>query len=401
MTVPGHPRFTDDPTVVVVGAGPAGRSLTHRLIRHGVATTLVDPHPTRSWTPTYAAWTDELPGWVHPEAIAATTAAIAAHAHRPIRIDRSYTVFHTDGLQRSLAVDDATVITARAREVAEHHVVLDDGRVLGATHVIDCRGPTGRPRPRQTAFGVVVPTAAARTAIGDAEAVLMDWRAPQSEDSWDADGPAPSFLYAVPVADDRTLLEETCLVGDPAVTIAELAQRLSRRLAGTGIDSRHAGHTERVSFPMLGATLRPWRCRPLRHGAAGGLLNPTTGYGVAAMLTAADDVAAAIVAGSDAVSVMWPARARAVWRLRVAGLGVLLDLDPAQTVDFFDAFLSLPPPAQRAYLSDRADLAGTLTTMARVFGTLDASGRRTVLRSVSRVDHAIGRASRRRRSSAR
>ncbi|MGW0035590.1 lycopene cyclase family protein [Gordonia sp. NPDC003376] len=384
-----------------MGAGPAGRSLTHRLTHHGIATTLVDPHPTRSWTPTYAAWTDELPGWVPPAAIAATTASVTAHAPGPIRIDRSYSVFHTQGLQRSLTVDDARVISARAHEVTAHHVALDDGRVLVATHVIDCRGPTGRPRPRQTAFGVVVPTDAARAVIGDAAAVLMDWRAPESGDPWRSDGPTPSFLYAVPVARDRMLLEETCLVGDPAVTITELSQRLSRRLSGSGIDVRHAEHTERVSFPMLGATLRPWRCRPLRHGAAGGLLNPTTGYGVAAMLMAADDVASAIVAGSDAVSAMWPAPARAVWRLRVAGLGVLLDLDPAETVDFFAAFLSLPATAQRAYLSDRADLAGTLTTMARVFARLDNGARRTVLRSVSRADRAIGRASRRRRSSGR
>ena len=52
------------PDVIVVGAGPAGRALTHRLLARDVTVTLVDPAPDRPWRSTYACWADEIPDWL-------------------------------------------------------------------------------------------------------------------------------------------------------------------------------------------------------------------------------------------------------------------------------------------------------------------------------------------------
>ena len=52
------------PDAVVVGAGPAGRAAAHRIAAAGAVVVLVDPHPDRRWTQTYAMWDDELPAWL-------------------------------------------------------------------------------------------------------------------------------------------------------------------------------------------------------------------------------------------------------------------------------------------------------------------------------------------------
>ena len=79
-------------TAIVVGGGPAGRGLAHRLREHGVSTTLVDPHPDRIWQATYAAWTDELPNWLSTNAFGSRMDTVAVHARTRHEIARGYTV---------------------------------------------------------------------------------------------------------------------------------------------------------------------------------------------------------------------------------------------------------------------------------------------------------------------
>ncbi|QTI67086.1 lycopene cyclase family protein [Gordonia polyisoprenivorans] len=376
-------------TAIVVGAGPAGRALAHRLAHHGVPVTLIDSRVERRWTATYAAWTDELPAWLDDSVIAARTASVAAHAIHRRHIPRGYSVFDTVGLQRRLHLDGVDVVEARTRHVAADRVITDDGKVHRGATVFDCRGaaadgPSARAAPRQTAFGIVVGRDEAAPVLDGAEAVLMDWRAPREGPPWSPRGAAPSFLYAVPVGDDAILLEETCLIGRPALPVAELADRLTTRLAGHGITGEGARHRERVSFPVLIASPTPWRLEPLRFGAAGGFVNPTTGYGVATALRWADTAARAVADDEDTSEVLWPWRARQVWRLRLRGAAVLLGLDPVQTVRFFDAFLALPLESQRSYLSERTDLTGTLAAMRRVFAALDQPTRTTLVRRTMR-----------------
>jgi lycopene beta-cyclase len=76
---------------------------------------------------------------------------------------------------------------------------------------------------------------------------------------------------------------------------------------------------------------------------------------------------------------VWPARARAVHRLRRAGLRTLLALGDGQAGEFFDLFFALPPQRQRAYLSGRADLAGTAAAMYAVFASAPWSLRRKMV----------------------
>ncbi|MEV6320235.1 lycopene cyclase family protein [Nocardia sp. NPDC051787] len=347
------------PDLIVCGLGPAGRALAHRATARGRTVIALDPRPERGWTATYAAWADELPDWLAPEAIAATVARPLAWGTRAHRVDRRYVVLDTARLQMSLSLSGARIIQDRAVEVSPERVTLASGRSIAAARVVDARGLTRSPaRAEQTAYGVIVD---AERCAG-LEPLFMDWRA----DNGAAAGETPSFLYAIPLDDERMLLEETCLAGRPALAGSRLRLRLHHRLRSRGIRLTGAEPVEHVRFPVQGG-----RPGPHTFGAAGGFLHPATGYSVAAALAAAD----AMAAGQD----VWPADARVVHRLRGAGLRALLALPPADIPQFFDAFFELPPAAQRAYLSGRTDLTGTVDAMRSLFAALPWRLRRRVV----------------------
>ncbi|MFI6166877.1 lycopene cyclase family protein [Nocardia sp. NPDC051052] len=344
--------------VIVCGLGPAGRALASRCLVRGLSVTVVDPLPDRRWSATYAAWADELPGWLDPAAIAATVDQPTACGTRAHRIDRPYVVLDADRLRASLELTGADVVADRAVELTANTVVLASGRLLTARRVFDARGiARSAAFAEQTAYGLVLD---ARHCAG-VEPLFMDWR---TDNGAPADA-AQSFLYAVPLGGGSMLLEETCLAGRPALDGAVLRDRLHHRLRSRGIEFTGDERVERVRFPVEGG-------RPGRHtfGAAGGFAHPATGYSVAASLTAAEAVAAGATA--------WPASARAVYRLRAAGLRALLGLPPADLPVFFDAFFAMPTSAQRAYLSGRTDLTGTVTAMRTLFGALPPQLRRRV-----------------------
>ncbi|MFJ1455473.1 lycopene cyclase family protein [Nocardia sp. N2S4-5] len=349
--------------LIVCGLGPAGRALAHRAVARGLSVTVVDPRPDRRWTATYAAWADDVPEWVAAHTVAATVPRPVAWGTRRFEIDRPYAVFDVGALQDSLSLGDARVVADRAAEIVRPRgdtgaeaVRLASGQVLTGRRVVDARGVGRSPaRAEQTAYGVVV----ARERW--TEPLFMDWR----PDHGAGADETPSFLYAIPLAPDTCLLEETCLAGRPALSGTALRERLRTRLRCRGIELDGSEPVEHVRFPVQGG-----RPGDRRFGAAGGLLHPATGYSVAASLAAADAVAA-----GDSI---WPPAARAVHRLRTAGLRALLALPPPDVPPFFDAFFALSPRRQRAYLSGRADLPGTATAMAALFANLPWQLRRTL-----------------------
>ncbi|MFL6122958.1 lycopene cyclase family protein, partial [Actinophytocola sp.] len=141
-----------------------------------------------------------------------------------------------------------------------------------------------------------------------------------------------------------------------------------------------AGPVARVRFP-LDVTPPPLRASgAVPFGAAAGLVHPTTGFSLADTFRLAPAVASAVRGGHRAVRrVLWPVRARVVYRLRRRGLSTLLSLTAAEHEEFFDLFFALPDRLWRAYLSGRADLAGTTAAMAALFAHAPAHLRRKMI----------------------
>ncbi|MFC9516889.1 lycopene cyclase family protein [Nocardiaceae bacterium NPDC056970] len=364
--------MTGTPDLAVVGLGPAGRALAHRAARAGLDVVAVDPHPDRPWLPTYAAWVDELPGWLRADVLRSTVPRPHVWATRPHLLDRTYAVLDNAVLHRALDVSYTHVIRGVVGAVSPNMVALRDGADLRAHRVIDARGL--RPDPalaEQTAFGIVLPSAVAAPALGDAQCLFMDWRPDNGTTPTDP----PSFLYAVPLSEDTVLLEETCLVGRPGLPLDELRRRLDARLTNRGVEPPANLEVERVRFPVQAPRNRS---AVDAFGARAGLVHPGTGYSVAASLSAVDDVVAALTAGNDPGKALWPWRARAVHSMREVGLSALLRLAPGRTAEFFDAFFALSVERQRAYLSGRDDVRGTAGTMWQLFRTVSPPIRRTL-----------------------
>ncbi|SDE62464.1 lycopene cyclase family protein [Rhodococcus tukisamuensis] len=365
--------------LAVVGLGPAGRALAHRAAAAGLDVVAVDPRPARPWTPTYAAWLDELPAWLGPSVVRARVDRPRVWARREHTLDRPYCVLDNEALRAALDLGGTRVLAGTAATVTAHAVTLRDGTEVRATRVLDARGlHPGPALAEQTAYGVVVDAAAAAPALGGGPAWFMDWR---PDNGAAADAP-PSFLYAVPLGTDRVLLEETCLVGRPGLSLGVLRGRLETRLRSRGVEPPVDAVQERVRFPVQAPRPgRPGQGAP-GFGARGGLVHPGTGYSVAASLGAADVVARAVAEGRDPDAALWPARARAVRALREVGLRSLLRLEPEATAGFFEAFFALDPGRQHAYLSGRDDPLAVAGAMWALFRRAPGPVRRTLVRSV-------------------
>lgn len=351
--------------VVVLGLGPAGRSTASACAGAGLDVLAVDPSPDRRWTHTYGAWADELAADVPVVARLEHPVAWTTRRHD---LARPYVVLNTVAVQEGLDLTGVQVRAGRAVSVeldgGARRVRCADGTEIRARLVLDARGAAVAGRAQQTAYGVVVDCARAAGVLDGADGLFMDWRP--------ADDPlaAPSFLYALPLGEDRVLLEETCLAGRPPLGAQELRRRLQVRLARHRLALSGDEPVERVRFALDTPLPRAeWRgAAPVapRLGAAAPLVHPATGYGVAAALAMAPALALAAQADDPARSVqdvLWPPGARLVHALRMRGLEVLLGLAPEQVPEFFAAFLDLPVHHQRSYLGDREHPARTAAAM--------------------------------------
>jgi lycopene beta-cyclase len=378
VTASPRPAIWD---VAIVGLGPAGRALAHRATAAGMAVVSVDPLPHRAWSATYAAWKDELPDWLPPAAVATATHRPTAWTTRRHTLERTYCVLDTSKLQSILTRHAGTVLAGRAVDLSPTSVRLGDGSTVKAHAVVDARGTGDSPDlAQQTAYGVVVDPDTAAHALGGDAAVFMDWR----RDNGTSPSDTPSFLYGVPLTQDRFLLEETCLVGRPPLPMSELAVRLHDRLRQRGVAVPSHSDVERVRFaveppPEAG---RAHNSDLVRFGARAGLMHPGTGYSVAASLLCADLLVRDLLDGSNGR--LWSWRARSVASLRSLGLRVLLNLDAEHTPEFFEYFFDLPPQLQAAYLSDRSNPRATLAAMRTMFLASSGDMRGVILRSTLR-----------------
>ncbi len=360
--------------VGILGLGPAGRAIASACAAVGLAVTAVDPHPWAPWRATYGGWVDELPD-AAPRA--ATVARPTAWTSERQEIPRAYSVLDTVALQQSLDLSGVRVVTGTANGTV-------DGDLAGARIIIDARGASASGRTQQTAYGVVIDRARADSVLDGDAALFMDWR---TDHGAGPDVP-PSFLYAVPVGGNRVLLEETSLARRPGLGFDVLAQRLTTRLAGRGLQLGGDEPVERVRFALdTPLPAREWAgLTPpvVRFGAAAPLIHPASGYSVAATLRLAPQVAAIIASGGTAADVqhlIWSPRARAVHALRLRGLRAVCALSPAEVSEFFAAFFALPVALQRTYLSGREDLAGTAAAMGALFPRLASPTRRRLVRA--------------------
>lgn len=362
--------------VIIIGAGPAGRALASACATHGLDALCVAPDPDAPWPNNYGAWIDELAplGLAHAVGSRWSNAAVRFDAETAVQLDRPYGNLDGGALQAALP---ARTLDGVVDAASADGVTLQDGRDIAGRVVIDAAGAaahfTGRRGHHapgfQRALGLDLQVTEHAFPLDTMQ--LMDFTAAP-----DAEGP-PSFVYVMPHGPHRVFVEETSLVGRPAVDLDVLEDRLRARLAAWNIEVRAEHAVERCHIPMGGA-LPDFAHPVLAYGAAAGMTHPATGYMLTHALRCADDAARALAAALpdvDAARVaywqaVWPREKQRLWQLYRFGMEVLLRLDQGATRAFFDGFFTLSAERQMAWLAGTMTVSEASTTMMTVFKAL-------------------------------
>ncbi len=401
--------------VLVVGGGPAALAMAAALGAERLKVVVLSPNdPNDPWANTYGIWGEEVDAvglahllghrWSHSVSFfgAGETEADGA-ANAPTVLGRDYGLFDKHKLQAHWLqlCQQAGVIFQRGK-ASEIDFIDGDGlpvtahtpgslcRVCGPANleltarlVVDASGhkpvfvtrADEGPVAGQAAYGLVGRFSAAPVKSG--EFVLMDFRC---DHLTAAERLAPpTFLYAMDLGDGLFFVEETSLALAPPVPVAELRQRLERRLAHRGVALLELHHEEFCLFPMN--LPLPHLDQPvLAFGGAAAMVHPASGYLVGALLRRAGGLARAIAAELKALEpnsvatlaaagwqALWPAEMRRKHALYSFGLEKLMRFREDQLRHFFATFFSLPSPIWYGFLTNTLPLPELLWAMVRLF----------------------------------
>jgi lycopene beta-cyclase len=195
---------------------------------------------------------------------------------------------------------------------------------------------------RQSFLGQEVRT---RRAVFDpGVATLMDFRVDQLG--------GVRFVYVLPFAPDRALVEDTSIAvrSVPAAARRAAIRHHLRDRHGVGVDDLVVEHEERGVIPMTTAA-RPVRLTPrLRAiGLAGGAARPSSGYAFARIQQQVDSVAAAAAAGREPLRRPQSAGLELMDRVFLRALEEAPDTFPATMAGLLR---SAPPEALARFMND-------------------------------------------------
>jgi len=206
----------------------------------------------------------------------------------------------------------------------------------------------------------------------DKEAMtLFDYRTDHFDGDEDATikaTKAPTFMYAMPLKDNKIFFEETSLVARPAVSFQECKDRCFRRLKHLGIDVTKVEEEEYCYIPMGGA-LPARDQRILGFGGAAAMVHPSTGYHICRAMMGATDAAAAIQKElakdkpnldrgvASAYNALWSPDNQRQRSFATFGGEFLMKQDVVGLRGFFDGFFKLPLELWAGFLAGWPGLA--------------------------------------------
>lgn len=251
---------------------------------------------------------------------------------------------------------DTEVVALGAGRIA----VRDGDRVrsVTATTVIDARGPD-RSRGAggwQKFAGVELQLAAPH---GLTVPLLMDALVPQLDGF--------RFVYVLPLAPDRVLVEDTCFSDEPALDVARLRAQALAYAADRGWTVQAIVREEHGALPLRWevdvATPTPGL---ITAGYQGGWFHPVTGYSFPLALRVASAIGEAMGTGGDpaaAVAALVPAhRAQLAFAARLVWM-MFQWFPPERRAGVLEHFYRLPEDTVRRFYA----LATTTRDRARMF----------------------------------
>jgi lycopene beta-cyclase len=241
---------------------------------------------------------------------------------------------------RLAAAPGGELITGQAVESLEAHAVrLADGRRIAATLVVDARGPREPPADWRTGYQKFV----GLEVVTDrpwplAYPLIMDATVPQLDGF--------RFVYVLPFAPHRLLVEDTYFADGPDLDREAVAGRCRAYLAEQGLTVLRVEREEWGVLPMpwVGGLPEPQATGPLRAGFGGGWFHPGTGYSTPCAVRLAR-----FVAGRAPADVLGPdleaLRREHVWRARFTqglNFGLFNAIDPPERWQLLSRFYRDP-----------------------------------------------------------
>ena len=202
----------------------------------------------------------------------ATSASLAAAVHAAIAARPSY----------------AVRLGTAVQEIGTSYVVLASGERLRARRVVDARGPAHLATdPAACGYQKFVGLELALSSPhGLDRPMLMDATVPQRDGF--------RFVYVLPLAERRVLVEDTYFSDTPDLPRAELESGILAYAAARGWQTAGVLREERGVLPLpleMPAAPRALGDGPLVAGYQGGWFHPTTGYSMPLALRVAQFIA--------------------------------------------------------------------------------------------------------------
>ncbi|QDD87721.1 lycopene cyclase [Pseudomonas oryzihabitans] len=357
------------PDLLIVGGGLAGGLLALRLAetRPEVDWRLVEAEPRLGGNHTWSFHQPDLTpaqhAWIAPLVAHRWPGYEVRFPHRRRHLGSGYASISAerfDEVLRTRLPAERLLLGRAVARLEDDGVVFADGSALQASVVIDARGPRSDPAlwlGYQKFLGQEVRVTRPH---GLAEPIVMDATVNQLD--------GYRFVYSLPLAPDRLLIEDTYYADGESLPVERLRQHLRDYADHQGWEIAEVLREEQGVLPItLGGDLEHY-WRNVEAGApiglAAGLFHPTTGYSLPEAVQLAEHLAAQAFTSTEALRHSLHAYARRRWQrqgfFRLLNRMLFLAGRPEHRVRVMQRFYGLAEPLiQRFY-------AGRLTAFDRL-----------------------------------
>ena len=268
--------------VVIVGGGLAGALAALRLAerRPDVPVLLLESGVSFGGNHTWSFFDNDVPDGASDLVAALGPVRWPRHRVRFSNRERELAVAYNsvdaaqlDGLVRSRLSETGWRLASEVRKLASHSVELATGEIIAARAVIDARGPQavmpGLDLGWQKFVGIEFAAAAAEPDC----AIVMDATVSQLD--------GYRFVYVLPLAADRVLVEDTYYSDRPELDVGVISERVRVLAAERGLSGPELRRETGVLPILIGGQpdlFWPANEQIARLGLTGGFFHPTTGY---------------------------------------------------------------------------------------------------------------------------
>jgi lycopene beta-cyclase len=351
--------------LVLAGGGLANGLIAWRLreLQPRLRVRLLEAGPTLGGNHTWSFHDDDVDAaqlaWLQPFVVHHWPHYAVKFRDRTRQLGGGYNSISSERFHAQLMsrLGDSVQLDTPLAEVQPTRVRCSDGRTVDAGAVIDGRGFRPGPHLRlryQKFLGLELRLAAPHGLTGP---IMMDARVPQLD--------GYRFVYTLPLAPDRVLIEDTYYADSPDVGVGLLRSRIFYYARTQGWQVTETLREEQGVLPIaidgdIDACWQAMRGQPC-SGLRAGLFHPTTGYSLPQAVRLADFIAAQPDLSAAALAPAIERHARRVWRsqsfFRALNRMLFLAGPPESRHEVLAHFYRLPDRLVARFYGERLSLA--------------------------------------------